>query len=51
MVKSVIYKTVWCEVGLQMEDIGATDFREDKLKPILGYTMVRLDNWQIFSKG
>ena len=27
-------KTVWCEVGLKLEDIGTNNVREDGLNPI-----------------
>ena len=43
MVKSV-NKTVLYEGGLQLEDIGTMNFREDKLNNRLEYTMVRLEN-------
>ena len=41
-----LHKTVWCEGGLQLSDIGTKNVREDELNPRLGYTMVRLDNRQ-----
>ena len=41
-----LHKTVWCEVGLQMEDIGTKNVREDRLNSRLGYDMLRLKSWQ-----
>ena len=40
------HKKVWCEGGLKLAYIVTTNVKEDKLNPILGYSMVRLDNWQ-----
>ena len=39
-------KSLWCEGGMQMEDTGTNNYREDKLNPRLGYAMVLTDNWQ-----
>ena len=39
-----IHKTVWCEGGLQMLDIGRNNVMEDKLNSKLEYDMVRLYN-------
>ena len=39
-------KKVWCEVGLQLTDIGTKNVREYELYHILGYPMVILDNRQ-----
>ena len=39
-----MYKTVWCEGGTQLSDIGTKNVREDELNPRLRYTMVILDN-------
>ena len=39
-----MHKTVWCEGGLQLVDIGTSNVREYQLNPRLGYSMVRLDN-------
>ena len=41
-----MHKTVCCEGGLQLEDIGTKNIREDEFNPRLGYYMLRLDNWQ-----
>ena len=41
-----LHKTVWCEGGLKLADIGTRNVRENELNPRLGYTIVRLDNWQ-----
>ena len=46
------HKTVWCEGGLQLADIGTNNVRENKLNARLVYYMVRLDNWQrTFQRG
>ena len=37
---------MWCEVGLQLSDIGTNNVREDKLNTRLGYAMVRLEYLQ-----
>ena len=42
----ILHKTVWCEGGLPLAEIGTKNVREDELNHRLGYTMVRLDNWQ-----
>ena len=39
-------KEVWCEEGLQLADIGNKNVRDYQLNPILGYSMVRLENGQ-----
>ena len=39
-----LYKTLWCEGGLQLTDIGTKNVREDELNHILGYDMERLYN-------
>ena len=39
------HKTVWCEVSLQLSEIGTNNVKDDELNLRLGYTMVRLDNW------
>ena len=41
-----MHKTLWCEGGLKITEIGTTNVRQDELNPGLGYTMVRLDNLQ-----
>ena len=35
----------WCEVGLQLEDIGTKNVGENYLIPSMKYMIVRLDNW------
>ena len=40
------HKTVRCEGGLQLAGIVTKNIREDALNTILGYDMVRLENWQ-----
>ena len=40
------HKTVWCERGLILSDIGTKNVREDELNTILGYSMIRLENLQ-----
>ena len=42
--KCNFYKTLWCEGGLQLADIGIKNVMEDELNTILGYDMVRLQN-------
>ena len=41
-----MHETLWCDVGLKMEDIGTKNVREDELNPRLGYAMARLEIWQ-----
>ena len=40
------HKIVWCEVVLQLADIGTNNDREDEFNPRLKYTIVILANWQ-----
>ena len=40
------HKTVWCEVGMKLADIGTENIREDQLNTRLGYNMLILENWQ-----
>ena len=35
-----LHKTVWCEVGMQLAEIGTNTVRDDELNPRLGYDMV-----------
>ena len=37
-------KTVWCQGGMQLKDIGTNNFREYELNPRLGYAMLKLEN-------
>ena len=37
---------MWCEGGLQLEEIITKNVREDAVNPILGYPMAMLDNLQ-----
>ena len=47
-----MHKTVWCEGGLKLSDIVTKNGREYELNTILGYIMVRLDNWnKKFTRG
>ena len=39
-----LHKTVWCEVGIKLEDIGTRNVRDDELNPRLEYSMVRLEH-------
>ena len=39
-------KTVWCDVGLKLKNIGIKNVRENELNPLLEYYMVRINNWQ-----
>ena len=39
-----LHKTVWCEVFLQLVDVGTKNVGGDQLNPRLVYAMVRLDN-------
>ena len=36
-----------CEGGLQLEEIGTNNVKEDELNPRLGFTMVNIYNWHI----
>ena len=38
------HKTVWCEGGLQLEEIGTKNIKEDELNLRLGYEKVRIYN-------
>ena len=38
-----LHKTVWCEGGLQISDIGTKNVSKDKLNPRVGYTMVTIE--------
>ena len=38
------HKTVWCEGGLKLADIGTKNVREYGFNPRLGYAMIRLGN-------
>ena len=40
-----LHKTVWFKVGIKLSDVGTKNDREDELNPILGYIVVRLENW------
>ena len=44
--KCDFYKTVWCEVGLKLSEIGTNNVREDEFNTRLGYAVVRLENLQ-----
>ena len=39
-----LYKTLWCERGLQLADIRTMNVRESEFNPRLGYNIVRLYN-------
>ena len=39
-----LHKTIWCEGGLKLEDIGTKNVREYELNTRLGYAMVTLAN-------
>ena len=45
-----LHKTLWCEGGLKLADIGTNNVREDGFNPILVYDMVILDNWKTLVK-
>ena len=46
------HKTVWCEGGLQLADIGTKNVREDKLNTRFVFAKVRLDNlWKNCQRG
>ena len=38
-------KIDWCEVGLQLADIGTKNVSEPDLKPRMRYIMIILENW------
>ena len=40
------YKTVWCEKGLKLADMGTKNLREEEMNHRLVYAMLRLDHWQ-----
>ena len=42
--KCKMHKIEWCEVGLQLVDIGTKNLSEPDLTPRMKYIMVRLDN-------
>ena len=42
--KCKMHKIDWCEVGLQLSDIGTKNVSEPNLTPRMEYIMVRLDN-------
>ena len=42
--KCKMHKIYWCEVGLQLADIGTGNVSEPDLTPIMKYIMVRLEN-------
>ena len=42
--KCKIHKIDWCELGLQLEDIGTKNVSQIDLKPKMIYIMVRLEN-------
>ena len=39
-----IHKTLWCQGGFQLADMGNNNFRGGVLNPILRYAMVKLEN-------
>ena len=39
------HKTVWCEGGMKLSDIGTNNVKEDELNHKLWYAMVRVDSW------
>ena len=41
----ILHNTVLWEGCLQLADIVTKNVREDELIPILGYTLLRLNNW------
>ena len=45
-----LHKTLWCEGGLQLSDIGTNNVRDDELNPRISYDMVILDNLYIIFK-
>ena len=42
--KCKMHKIDWCEVGLQLEDIGTKNISEPDLTPRMKYILVRLEN-------
>ena len=42
--KCKMQKFYWCEVGLQLSDIGTKNLSEPDLTPNMKYIMVRLEN-------
>ena len=42
--KCKMHKIDWCEVGLQLTDIGTENVSEPDLTPRMKYIMVRLEN-------
>ena len=42
--KCKMYNIDWCEVGLQLADIGTNNVSEPDLTPKMKYIMVRLEN-------
>ena len=42
--KCKMHKIDWCEVGLQLADIGTNNVSEPYLTPRMKYIMVRLEN-------
>ena len=40
------HKTVWCEGIMPLEEVGTKNVRDDKLNPILWYSMTGFENWQ-----
>ena len=39
-----LHKTLWCEAGLHLKDIGTNNVRGDELNHILVYAIVKLEN-------
>ena len=47
-----MHKTVWCEGGIKLAEIGTKNVGEYILNPRLEYDIVRLDNLQnTFTRG
>ena len=44
--KCKMHKIYWCEVGLQLAEIGTKNVSEPDLTPRMKYVMVRLENWE-----
>ena len=42
--KCKMHKVDWCEVGLQLADIGTKNVSEPVITPRMKYIMVRLEN-------
>ena len=40
-----MHKIYWCEVGLQLADIGTKNLSEPDIIPRMKYIMVILENW------